>query len=83
VQYINDALTFEEFDKNDVIVLLTSTTGTGKSTSVAKHMHSYLQKNPNTRFLSIVALRALARQHMITFSDINISNYMGKTPINY
>ena len=73
--YIN----YNEFISNDIL-LLESTTGTGKTTSTAKVCNQFLEKvNKNKKYqiLSIVSKEKLCEQHIQSFKkkDINMVSY--------
>ena len=64
--------TYNDFAENETIILQ-STTGTGKTTAVAKHMGSYL--TPDTKCLSITTRRTPSDQHCKSFQNIHMRNY--------
>jgi hypothetical protein len=69
-------MTYTDFVNNDTIINQ-GTTGTGKTTIVAKNMYVYKNKNKNVKFLSIIDIRKLGEQQIKTFDDekLNLINY--------
>ena len=72
--YMN--ITINDFINNDTLIFQ-GTTGTGKTTLMAKTMIKYKELYPDVKFLSIVDLIKLAEQQIITFDkeDLKLSNY--------
>jgi hypothetical protein len=71
-QYID--LPNNAFYDNNVLILQ-SNTGTGKTTCVAKHLHSFQLVNPNISILSITNLISLADQQLKTFETNGVKIY--------
>ena len=69
----------EQFNYNDFqdnkIIIIESTTGTGKTTATAEHIKKAFEDNHNLKFLSITPLKSLARQHFQSFNNINCQFY--------
>lgn len=72
--YMN--ITLNDFINRDTLILQ-GTTGTGKTTIVAKTLVKYKALYPDVKFLSIVDLIKLAEQQIITFEKegLTLSNY--------
>ena len=72
-KYIN--ITDKQFKQNDIIILKSST-GTGKTTATANAIYKYnndvSNKENNKKVLSIVSKISLTSQHIKSFSDANI-----------
>jgi hypothetical protein len=75
VNYISEKYTYEIFENYDVHIIQ-STTGTGKTTAVARNVRRYLKQNKNTKFMTITDKRSLSTQHMVSFNDIGMVNYL-------
>jgi superfamily II DNA or RNA helicase len=67
-QYVSDGFLFKEFQENSTIIM-ESCTGTGKTTSTAKHFKELHDKNPHLRILSLVNKISLADQHVKSFKE--------------
>ncbi len=75
-KYHHEQFTYNDYVNNKFIIIQ-STTGTGKTKSVAIHSSKYLKDNPQYRILSIIDRVIIANQHIKTFSehDINMVSY--------
>ena len=76
-QYLNNKLKIETFEKYESIIIQ-STTGTGKTTITSEVVEKLLAQNKNFKFISIVARRTLAMQHLKNFNNIDIKHYEDK-----
>lgn len=64
-------MTYSDFIKNDTIINQ-GTTGTGKTTIIAKNVKQYKEQNKNIKFLSIIDIRKLGEQQIKTFKDAKL-----------
>lgn len=72
---IYNCFTYDDFLNNETIVMQ-STTGTGKTYAISKHIEQYLLDNSEYKFLSLIRLESLAQQHCIYFENINMESYL-------
>jgi hypothetical protein len=84
-EYCGEQFTYDDFINNKIIIIQ-STTGTGKTTAMAIHSAEYLKLNPQYKILSIIDRVILANQHIKSFFNdnkgIHIESYQNKT-FNY
>lgn len=73
VNWISDILSYKRFCKYENIIN-ESGTGTGKTSTLTKHLARYLEENPEIRFISIFGKRSLGEQHLQGFKSANIQN---------
>lgn len=69
--YKDNQLTYDDFKRNKIIVI-ESTTGTGKTTATAIHTAKYLKEHPECKVLSLIDRVVLANQHIKSFKDQGI-----------
>ena len=69
--YDNDQFDYNTFKNNETIIIK-STTGTGKTTSTAKHIKQQLEERKNLKILCIVTRKSLTNQHIQSFKDQDI-----------
>lgn len=73
--YVSDGVGFDDFNSSETLIIQ-SCTGTGKTTAVSQHTKQVFQDNKDIKFISIVDKRSLASQHVKSFKDIEMKNYM-------
>lgn len=75
-EYVNEFFTYEDFKDNKTIIIK-SCCATGKTTAINERITEYISK-PKYNFykvLSIVDLITLSKQHLKSFSNINMLSY--------
>lgn len=77
IKYLNEYTDFNNLEKYKTLILK-SCCGTGKSTTISQYLEHLENKNKdtNTFFLSIVDRISLSIQHLNTFKNNNIVNYI-------
>lgn len=76
-KYLNNELKFETFEKYETLIIQ-STTGTGKTTITSEIVDKLLKEDKNLKFISLVARKTLAMQHIKNFNNIDIKHYEDK-----
>ena len=69
----DNILNYNNFCDNETIII-ESTTGTGKTTTIASHLYEYT-KNNNLKFLSITPREILTEQHVESFKTVKCIKY--------
>jgi hypothetical protein len=73
----NNNLSYTDFLINDTLIIK-SCTGTGKTSTIAKHIKEYIKTEPRTRIISLITRRTLEPQHQKNFkeNDIKLTSYL-------
>ena len=76
-----DQMTQKIFNEYETIIIK-STTGTGKTSNISKFTAQYMKNRPELKFLSLVNLISLSKQHLSNFKNINLMSYEDKENLN-
>jgi len=74
-EHEENQFTYDDFVKSSTIII-NSSTGTGKTNAMSKFVFEFMKENPKTKWLSIVDKQSMAYQHVESFKDIYMMNYL-------
>ena len=66
----NKTFSYDDFNNNDIIILKSST-GTGKTTAISNHIKRCFEEQPEIKLLCITPIKSLASQLHLNFDNIN------------
>ena len=67
---------------NNEIIILQSSTGTGKTTAVSNHIKRCFEEQPEIKLLCITPIKSLASQLHLNFNNVNCCFYQNETGDN-